>query len=176
MRFLCAVLLALVGCSKDPEFPSAIPDATYPNGHALATNAVEDLAWEVELVDLTNQRRAQSGLPPLSQNLTLDAVARAHSLHMFEHYFFGHDNPEGDSPHARLQRVASNVPWVVRENTWIVEPGKSPQYVLDGFWASPEHQANILAAGHLIGVGIVRRPYNSLPDHIYVTMEFLELR
>lgn len=173
------VLLALAGCEKDKkDFPSSVPDSSYSNGHALALNAVDDsdAEWEAELVALTNAKRAEFGLPELSRNQTLDALARAHSLHMYEHFFYDHHNPEGDGSANRLSVFASGVPWVVRENIWIVEPGKSPQYVLDGFLASPEHYGSIVAPSHLIGVGIVRKPYNSLPNHIYITMEFLELR
>lgn len=180
MRYAALLLLALWGCKDDDdkEFPASVGNASYSNGHALALNEVDtaDDQWEAELVTLTNELRVQSGLSPLTRNLTLDAVGRAHSLHMYEHFFFDHNNPEGEHAAARLNHFASGVSWVVRENIWIVEPGRTPQYVLDGFLASPSHRDAILSHAHLIGVGMVRRPYNSVPDHIYVSMEFLELR
>lgn len=179
MRYAALLLLALAGCREDKSsFPSSIPDSSYYNGHALARNSVDDAEarFEADLLSLTNAKRAELGLSPLSRNRTLDALARAHSLHMYEHFFFDHLNPEGDDAASRLSHVASGVPWVVRENIWIVEPGKTPRYVLDGFLASPTHYANIVAPSHLIGIGIVTNPYNSLPGHTYVTIEFLELR
>jgi len=179
MRYVPLLILALAGCTEDKKkFPSAIPDSRYYNGHSLAVNEVDesDARFEEELLVLTNAKRSELGLSTLSRSQTLDALARAHSTHMAEHFFFDHHNPEGDHAAARLNHFASGIPWVVRENIWIVEPGKDPQYVLDGFLASPTHYQSIVAPSHLIGVGVVRKPYNSLPNHIYVTMEFLELR
>jgi uncharacterized protein YkwD len=179
MRYAALLLLALAGCEKDKkDFPSAIADSSYFNGHALARNAVDDpeARFEAELLALTNAKRAELGLSALSRNQALDALARAHSLHMSEHVFFDHNNPEGDHAANRLSYFASGVPWVIHENIWIVEPGKDPQYVLDGFLGSPSHYASIVSPSHLIGLGVVTKPYNSVPGHIYVTMEFLELR
>lgn len=175
MRTATLALLLLAGCTKDPSFPASIPDSTYYNGHAMSLNASEDAAWEAELFRLTNEKRTELGLGEMGRNLALDALARAHSLHMEQHYFFDHLNPEGDLESHRLGNF-TKAAFVIRENIWIVEPGKSPQYVLDGFLASPVHRDNLLSIGHLIGIGIVRRPYNSIPEHIYVTMEFVELR
>lgn len=174
-RRAALALLLLAGCTKDPEFPAAIPDAQYFNGHPMALNAPEDAAWEDELVRLTNEKRSELGLGQLGRSRALDALARAHSVHMEQHFFFDHLNPEGDVEAGRMSKF-TKAAFVIRENIWIVEPGKTPQYVLDGFLASPSHRDNLLSYGHLVGVGIVRRPYNSIPDHIYVTMEFVELR
>ena len=170
-------LLALAGCEEDESFPRKVNDAQYANGHPLSLNAVSavDAAWEDELVNLTNQKRASLGLKPLKRNTALDAIGRAHSLHMVDHVFFDHLNPEGDLEDGRIKKF-TDASFVARENIWIVEPWKDPQYVLDGFMASPGHAANVLSTSDLIGVGIVRAPYNSVPDHIYVTMEFVQLR
>jgi uncharacterized protein YkwD len=177
--FVAAVLVLCVGgCDLDKdEFPSSVVDSAYTNGHTLSLNTVDadDAAWEAELVERTNAKRAEYGLGPLRRNGTLDALARGQSVHMYEHDFFDHVNPEGDSAGDRLSYFAGGS-WVVRENIWIVEPGRDPQYALDGFVASPPHFEAILSNSNLIGVGMVRRPYGGLPGYRYVTMEFLELR
>src|SRR5262245_56905586 len=164
-RFLILVALALAGCQKDPSFPEQVGDAGYPNGHPLARNSVgvDDATWEDQLVELTNLKRVELGLAPLTRNKALDAIGRAHSLHMVDHSFFAHLNPEGDLEDGRI-RDFTHASFVARENIWIVPPGSGPQYVLDGFMASPAHKDNLLSPSNLIGVGIVRRPYNSVPD------------
>lgn len=128
--------------------------------------------WESQLVDLMNQRRVENGLPSLRRTPMLDGLARAQSAHMVIHAYYAHINPEGDGPDDRLMRISRS--GAIYENIWIVTMTDSPQFILDGFWSSPEHQAAILSDSDLVGIGLYRSP--SVPgaaDLVHVTMEFL---
>lgn len=176
LRSLLLIWALCCGCRRgEKAFPYQVPDRSYSNGHPLVLNTPDDkvVAWEQDLVDLTNIRRAENGLAPLSRSPMLDGLARAHSAHMVIHGFYGHDNPEGDSPNGRLMRVARS--GYLYENLWFVLATDSPAFILEGFWNSPEHRAAILSSTDLIGVGMVRTP-NPVPewaDQVHVTMEFL---
>lgn len=176
VAFLALAILS--GCrTGEKPFPDAVPDTYYPNGHPIALNAADPLleSREAELVELTNQRRIENGLPPLRRSLMLDALARAHSAHMPIHgFFYGHLNPEGEWPNDRLMHVARS--GYIYENLWWVYDEQSMQFVLDGFWGSPDHRANLLSNTDLIGVGMFRcaDPAPALGVRVYVVMEFLK--
>lgn len=179
MRLAVAVLcLAILsGCQTGEEpFPDAVQDAYYPNGHPIALNVPDPLleGLEAELVDLTNARRVENGLPALRRSLMLDALARGHAAHMPIHgFFYDHLNPEGDLPNDRLMRVARS--GYIYENLWFVFEPEGAQFMLDGFWGSPVHRANLLSLTDSIGVGMFRcadpSPGNGV--RVYVVMEFL---
>lgn len=179
MRLAVAVLtLAILsGCQTgEKSFPDAVQDTYYPNGHPIALNAADPLlaSREAELVDLTNARRVENGMPALRRSLMLDALARGHAAHMPIHgFFYDHLNPEGDLPNDRLMRVARS--GYIYENLWWIYDDESTQFILDGFWGSPDHRANILSSTDLIGIGMFRCPDPSpgFPFRVYVVMEFL---
>ena len=88
-------------------------ETTYANGHALSTDSVDPavLAVEDEILQLCNDHRVALGLNALVDDPGMRKVARAHSLHMIEHDFFEHANPEGDTPGDRL--TGGGVIWEV---------------------------------------------------------------
>ena len=132
-------------------------------------------SFESDLVVMTNQSRANAGLPALLWATPLGAVARAHSAHMPIHFFYDHVNPEGDGPIERLAKVASG--WsVAAENIDLVNDGTTSTQVYAAFMNSPEHQANLLSPlVNTIGVGVVRAPHYLISNQmaLYVTMDFV---
>jgi uncharacterized protein YkwD len=170
------MLILLAGCESD-HLPQYIPDQSYPNGHPLVVNEIDPSLEETEqdLVTMTNRARSMAGLPALEYYPSLSAVARAHSAHMPIHFFYDHQNPEGDGPVSRLAHVAKG--WSVQaENIWLVADGTSAADIFAGFMGSPDHQANILSPiVSAVGVGVVRgRHYLIANDTaLYVTMEFV---
>jgi len=52
-------------------------------------------AWADEVLTLTNQQRANNGLPALTHDVHLELVAQAHSRDMALQQFFAHENPYG---------------------------------------------------------------------------------
>lgn len=64
---------------------------------------------EREIVRLTNLERASEGLPPLSADPALGAIARAHSRDMVTRDFFSHESPDGDGPSERAEKAGYGV-------------------------------------------------------------------
>jgi uncharacterized protein YkwD len=117
---------------------------TYENGHPLDwwTEEADVLAKEGEVLVRVNAHRAMIGLGSLQMRQSLRRVARGHSRHMRKdvHDFFGHPNPEGDSPGTRL--TLNGVEWdYMGEN--LASGSLTPRQVVDGWLASPGHRANI---------------------------------
>lgn len=176
MRYILCLLVILAGCGDHKKsFPAAFPDMAYSNGHPLVLNTTDTDLLESELVEITNRVRSSNGLSGLAPNCGLSALARAHSAHMFIHSFYGHDNPEGFTPTDRLRLVVDDVPFVIHENVWMLGEPVTAQFIFDGFWNSPPHQAAILSNSQLIGVGMFHTTVNGVAL-LWVTMEFLELR
>lgn len=173
--FLAAVSFSSDCRSGEKPFPYSFPDASYPNGHPLVLNEADASleAWEASIVDLTNQRRSGAGLGPLERRPMLDGLARAHSAHMVIHSFYAHVNPEGDGPSDRLIKISRS--GALYENIWMVSMADSPEFIIEGFWNSPDHREAILSDSDWIGVGLYRSPNSqpTFPDLVHVTMEFL---
>lgn len=115
-----------------------------------------------EVLTLTNQARAEAGLPPLTVNPLLAAAAQEHAEAMASGAFFDHRNPEtGTDPGSRVN--AEGYRWsVVAENIAAGDP--TPAEVLTGWLNSPGHRANILNKDvREIGVGYFFKPNDTFP-------------
>lgn len=56
------------------------------------------------IFNYSNKERTLRGLPELSRDLSLDAIALEHSSDMAERNFFDHTNPDGETPSDRALR------------------------------------------------------------------------
>lgn len=108
-------------------------------GYTVA-NALPRPDLALEMVVLVNQERTARGLPELSFDDRLAAVAEAHSRDMFEHGYFSHYTPDGLSPFDRLQQA--NVPYRVAGENLAHAPTLAIAH--DGLMASPGHRENLL--------------------------------
>jgi uncharacterized protein YkwD len=133
-----------------------MPDFTGCGGSSVsAINA----AYEQQVVELTNQQRADYGLPPLKRTAELDAAARYHAVDMYQDNYIEHDT---------YDRVSGKLVWICSWDTrlglyysgssWIAENAAmgytTPQSVVTGWMGSEGHKANILNPNlHEIGVG-----------------------
>lgn len=89
---------------------------------------------------LVNEHRASVGCGGLAWNPEVAAVAQAHSEDMVERGFFGHTNPEGDTPADRLREAGLDYQ-LMAEN--IATGYWTGADVLAGWLESPAHRANI---------------------------------
>lgn len=115
-----------------------------------------------EVIALTNQARADNGLPPLTANPLLTAAAQKHADAMAADAFFDHANPKtGTQPGDRV--TAEGYRWsVVAEN--IAAGDATPADVVAGWLKSPGHRANILNKDvREIGVGYVFKANDTFP-------------
>ncbi len=121
---------------------------------------------ELELIHsavlcLINKKRAENGVAPLAVNGQLEQAAEAHSRQMVVEDYFEHVSPSGQTPADRI-RAAGYLPsptagYVVGENlAWGTLELATPQAIVEAWFASPEHLANILEGAYReTGLGIV---------------------
>lgn len=50
------------------------------------------------VIELTNEERVKNGLPPLTENLSLDKAAQAKAVNMFSENYWAHFAPSGKTP------------------------------------------------------------------------------
>lgn len=116
-------------------------------------NPVIDEDAEIEMLRLVNEERALQGLPELVMDETLREVARQHSVDMFQRGYFGHNNPEGNTPFDRMQ--AGGVSFIIAGENVAVAPTIAIAH--KGLMDSPGHRENILRPQfHRVGIGAAR--------------------
>jgi uncharacterized protein YkwD len=122
-------------------------------------------AWADEVLRLTNIERVNAGLNPVLQDDHLEMMEQAHCRDMALRDYFDHFNPEGLSPHDRLDAMQPPPLWATGEN--IAAGQDTPQEVVTGWMNSPGHRANILTPGYThMGIGFF---YDSAAGDQFVT-------
>jgi uncharacterized protein YkwD len=131
---------------------------TRPPDHLTVSVASDEAAIttsaqaEARLADLVNRDRVAAGLPALSNDTRLAAVARAHSEEMAKSGIVAHISPRTGSAADRVRR-ASITASVVLEN---VARAYGISEAEEGLMDSPGHRANILSDQvNSFGMGVV---------------------
>jgi len=107
--------------------------------------------FESQVVELTNQERANHGLEPLEIDPQLSEVAEAKSNDMAENGYFSHNSPTYGSPFDMMHSFGVDYQ-TAGEN--IARGQSTAQQVVDGWMNSPGHRENILNPDFThIGVG-----------------------
>ncbi len=115
-------------------------------------NAPTDTQAEQEMFLAVNAERQKNGLEPLTLDMTLTSVARAHGSDMLSRGYFAHNTPEGETPFDRMS-AAGIVYTDAGENLAF---SQSVALAMNGLMHSPGHRANILSDKfHKIGVGVI---------------------
>src|SRR5689334_13954444 len=105
-----------------------------------------------EVVDLTNQERAQAGCGPLYRHGALDTAAQAHAEDMANRNYFDHNSLDGRTPWDRILQAGYPPNNGMGEN--IAAGQSTPADVVNSWMNSPGHRANILNCSfRAIGVG-----------------------
>ena len=104
------------------------------------------------VVDITNQRRAENGLAPLTMNSTLTAVAQAHAADQASVDTMSHTGTDGSDAGTRI--VQSGYP----TQAWgenVAGGYTTPDAVMAAWMNSPGHRANIVNGTFTqIGIGL----------------------
>lgn len=108
---------------------------------ALLSNISQAEENAKQVFNLTNEERAQEGLPALIWNDKLAESAAAHCQDMIDRNYFAHNTPEGLTPGDRATTAGYIWLWV-GENIAAGYP--SPDKVMEGWMNSPDHKENIL--------------------------------
>lgn len=110
-------------------------------------------SYEEEVIRLTNQKRAQNGLPALKANWELSRIARYKSQDMHDKNYFSHTSPTYGSPFDMMKKFGISYS-SAGEN--IAKGQSTPAQVVEAWMNSPGHRANILNRSYTeIGVGYV---------------------
>jgi|GEM_PF-530060 len=123
------------------------------------------LAYEKEILDLTNVFRVSQGTYPLAYSDAIAVTARAHSEDMVERDFFSHTNPDGESPFERI--LADGIDYgYAAEN---IAAGYPNVFAVHAGWlASEGHRENLLREMTYMGAGVAfGGTYN-----VYYTQDF----
>ena len=133
-----------------------------PECEDLDTWDADAVQMEQEVLDLVNEERAAGAdcgtegefgaTHALEMNDTLRCAARLHSKDMFDRGYFDHNNPDGETPHDRIEN-AGYTGMTTGENIAAGQP--DAQTVVAGWMDSDGHCANIMhTAFDEIGVGM----------------------
>ena len=118
----------------------------------------------VELLNLTNQERAASGLPALRLDSRLNNSAGMKAQDMFANDYWNHVSPGCVEPWHWFSLAGYNYTYA-GEN--LAKDFDTAQGVMDGWMNSPGHRANILNP-HYTDVGFAvengQSPYDSIPS------------
>ncbi|WP_332650146.1 CAP domain-containing protein [Lysinibacillus sp. 54212] len=136
-----------------------------PTNSTTVTQASTVSAFELKVVELTNQERQKAGLAPLSADTPLMNAAREKSQNMKDYNYFSHTSPNLGSPFDRLNALGISYR-SAGEN--IAKGQSTPEEVVKAWMNSQGHRANILNDQYThIGVGYVK------DGHIW-TQQFIQ--
>lgn len=106
-----------------------------------------------KVLDQTNARRQQSGLPPLKLNKTLSQSATSKAANMFEENYWSHNSPSGKTPWDFFKAVKYQYS-VAGEN--LAKDFYDTDTMMRAWMNSPTHRANIVNSKYQeIGIGVV---------------------
>lgn len=106
-----------------------------------------------EVIRLTNERRIQNGLNPLSENSTLSSAAQAKGTDMLNKGYWAHFAPDGTSPWSFFLNFGYKYRYA-GEN--LARDFCSASDAVNAWMNSPTHRENILSTNYKeIGIGIV---------------------
>ncbi len=106
------------------------------------------------IISLTNELRAQHGLPPLAVNGALATAAQTYAQTMAASDWFAHEGPDGSTPAYRAE-AAGYTGWVyLAENLYRGPVGAPADSIVQMWIASPVHLSAMLSdTATEIGVG-----------------------
>lgn len=138
--------------SANPQVSN--PALIYPNQVLNIPLMDESItSFEQQVIDLTNEKRASRGLKPLNANWELSRVARYKSQDMANNKYFSHTSPTYGSPFNMIKNFGIKYR-SAGEN--IAYGERTPAQVVNSWWNSAGHRANMLNANYTdIGVGYV---------------------
>ncbi|NLG43211.1 MAG: CAP domain-containing protein [Phycisphaerae bacterium] len=124
-------------------------------------------AWRDRVWQLLNSERMRYGLQPLARNAVLDAQAEQYACEMIYYDFVDHENPVTHSNLAERAAEFGYEYWMIGEN--LAAGQTSPEQVVAGWMASPDHRENMLHENYSeVGVGLRQGGYYRL----YWVLEF----
>src|SRR3989344_923338 len=110
--------------------------STLPSVLGIQTNITVE-----QLVALTNQKRAESGLSPLTLNDQLSNAASLKAADMLEKDYWAHNSPDGNTPWVFIKQAGYSYTYA-GEN--LAKGFNSAEEVVNAWMESPKHRDNML--------------------------------
>ncbi len=133
LSFFIVVLLSLLIVA--PHIKQA-----YPAVLGVSTNISIN-----ELVDYTNQKRSENGLPSLSLSSQLSSAASGKAMDMFTNNYWAHVSPSGTTPWFFIRNAGYNYVYA-GEN--LARGFDNASDIVNAWMASPSHRENILSGNY----------------------------
>src|SRR3989304_2374531 len=106
-----------------------------------------------EVINLTNQKRVEAGLPALEYSAPLTQAAKAKGEHMIAQDYWAHVAPDGTDPWSFFLNSGYKYRYA-GEN--LARDFTNPTSAVDAWMASPSHRENMLSGKYKeIGIGVV---------------------
>ena len=120
------------------------------------------------VLEITNQKRAENGLSPLTINSQLNEVAQRKAGDMFAFNYWAHVSPSGRSPWSFFQEVGYKYLYA-GEN--LARDFMNSDSVVDAWMNSPSHRDNLLNSNYKeIGLSVVNGTLNGVETTLVVQM------
>jgi uncharacterized protein YkwD len=121
-----------------------------------------------ELIDLTNAKRQENGLPVLTQNPILSQAAQQKAADMIVKNYWAHTAPDGTTPWSFFKNV--NYQYVYAGENLARDFSDSPG-VVDAWMNSPTHRDNILSSRYReMGIAVVHDTFQGQPTTLVVQL------
>ncbi len=121
-----------------------------------------------EVIRLTNEKRAQNGLAPVTYNAQLSAAAQAKASHMINMGYWAHVAPDGTQPWKFFGDAGYRYKYA-GEN--LARDFSNPSSAVDAWMASPSHRENLLSSKYKdIGVAVIDGSLSGSETTIIVQM------
>ncbi|MGB9706561.1 MAG: CAP domain-containing protein [Microgenomates group bacterium] len=119
-----------------------------------------------KVIELTNQKRAEQGLEPLTVNDLLNEVAKRKASDMFAFNYWAHTSPSGRDPWSFFKEVGYKYIYA-GEN--LARDFMDSQGVVEAWMNSPTHKDNIVNPNYKeIGVAVVNGTLNGVETTLVV--------
>ena len=120
------------------------------------------------VLEVTNQKRAESGLTPLTLNGKLNEAAQRKAGDMFAFNYWSHISPSGRSPWSFFQEVGYKYLYA-GEN--LARDFMNSESVVEAWMNSPTHRDNILNSNYKeIGLSVVNGTLNGVETTLVVEL------
>ncbi len=155
-----------VSCSAAPQSQSSVPDEPHPSASTGDYTTISSTVQEQKLLNLLNQDRTRNGLPALSMDSELSALARTKSQDMLENGYFAHESPTLGNAAAMLADSGYDYNGVGENIAHHANVEKADA----AFLSSPAH-CTIMMGGQWdkVGIGVVEDEHG----FVYVTELFV---
>ncbi len=158
------VLLSFVIILLAGSFVFAQVKRNYPQVLGITTNITSE-----QLISITNEKRKENGLLPLSLNSSLSTAAESKAQDMFAKDYWAHISPTGTTPWVFIKGAGYNYVYA-GEN--LAKGFSNAQEAVDAWMASPDHRENELSQNYQdVGFAVKTGKLNG-EDTVLIVEEF----